>query len=130
MIEVNNPDIAHSIIQRDIELLPAARMLELEDLEDLLLMTVSPSNTDSHLYYLNHNGIHLYLVWIVIHDFYNLNGLPLVIFVRTDKEPARFIKYKPESGEFAFVEKIKEPSAAYIKILRIKQLPSCLNLAL
>jgi hypothetical protein len=130
MVEVNNSDLTHSIIQGDIEFLPSARLLELEDLEDLLLMTVSPTNTDPHLYYLNHNGIHFYLVWIVIHDFYNLNGLPLVIFVRTDKEPNRFIKYKPESGEFEFIEKIKEPSAAYIKILRIKQLPSCLDVAL
>ncbi|MFX1293563.1 MAG: hypothetical protein ACFFD2_01705 [Promethearchaeota archaeon] len=138
MVEVNNSEITHSIMSSDIEELsqakelkefPQAKMLELEDLEDLLQMTVSANNPDLHLYYLERNSEHLYLIWIVIHDFYNLNGLPLVIFVRTNKEPNRFIKYKPDSGKFNFVDKIEESSAAYIKILKIKQLPICLNLS-
>jgi len=137
MVEVKNAEIEQLITPPEIgelpeikksQELPSAKMLELEDLEDLLLMNVSANNPDPHLYHLESNGEHLYLVWIVIHDFYHLNGLPLVIFVRTDVEPNRFIKYRPDSGKFSLVDKVQESSAAYIKIIKIKRLPFCLDL--
>ncbi|MHA1651840.1 MAG: hypothetical protein ACTSYB_16735 [Candidatus Helarchaeota archaeon] len=128
MVEVNDPKIDQVIALPGLEELPQAEKLELAELDDLLQMVVSINNTDLSLYYLKKNGEHLYLVWIVIHDFYTLNGLPLVIFVRTDIEPNRFIKYRPDTGTIDFVDKIQESSAAYIKIIKIKQLPFCLDL--
>ena len=107
--------------------LPQARSIELEELEDLLQLTVS--NQDQTLYHLKRGEDHLYLIWIVIHDFYNLNGLPMVIFVRTAHPPTRFIKCRPDLGRMDFVDKIQESSAAYIRIIKIKELPFCLDLA-
>ncbi len=138
MVEVKNSELEQFITPPEIgELpetkipneLPSAKLLELEDLEDLLLMTVSQNNPDPHLYHIECNGKHMYLVWIIIHDYYQLNGLPLVIFVRTDNEPNRFIKYRPDSGKIEFTKRIEESSAAYVKIIKIKQLPFCLDVA-
>ncbi len=139
MVGIKNSEIEQSIMSSEImefpntkisNELPPAKMLELEDLEDLLLMTVSTDNPNPHLYHLECNGEHLYLVWIVIHDFYHLNGFPLVIFVRTEIAPNRFIKFRPDSGIFSFVDKVQESSSAYIKIIKIKRLPFCLDLAI
>ena len=129
MYEVKDSKVSDAMMPLEVGELPQARKMELEGLEDILKMMVSINNQDMTLHHLERNGEHLYLVWIVIHDFYNLNGLPLVIFVRTDKEPTRFIKFRPESGKICFVDKIEESSAAYIKIVKIKQLPFCLDLA-
>ena len=124
---VNKTKFEHPMIELDADELPQAKFLELVELEDLLqLITSNPEQT---LYHLERNGEHLYLVWIVIHDFYQLNGLPIVIFVRTNQEPTRFIKCRPDLGRIHFVDKIEESSAAYIKIIKIKQLPFCLDLA-
>ncbi len=128
-LEVGELPQTKNLLSLDINELPQAKKMELEDLEDLLQMIVSINNTDLSLYHLERNGKHIYLVWITLHDYYNLNGLPLVIFVRTTKKPARFIKYRPDLGEINFVEKVEEASAAYVKIVKIKQLPLCLDLA-
>lgn len=109
--------------------LPQAKAMELEELDDILQMMVSLSNHDLSLHHIERNGVHIYLVWIVIHDFYKLNGLPLIIYVQTNHEPTRFIKYKPDMGKIEFVDKIEESSAAYIKIIKVKHLPFCLDLA-
>jgi len=125
---VNKTKFDHPIIPLEVGELPQAKVLELEELEDLLQLITS--NQDQTLYHLERNGDHLYLIWIVIHDFYNLNGLPLVIFVRTDQEPTRFIKCRPDLGRIDFVDRVGEASAAYVKIIKIKQLPFCLDLTI
>ncbi|MHA1267388.1 MAG: hypothetical protein ACTSRS_19280 [Candidatus Helarchaeota archaeon] len=56
----------------------------------------------------------------VIHDYYNLNGLLLVTFMRINQELTRFIKYKPNLGTDVFMSKVAESSAAYIKKIKIK----------
>ncbi len=135
MVEVNKAEIGRPITSLDMddllengkEDIPRAKTMELAELEDLLQMVVSMSTTPE-VYHLKRNEEHIYLVWIVIHDFYHLNGLPLVIYARTEKEPTRFMKYRPDLGELAFVNKVAESSAAYIKIIKIKRLPFCLDL--
>ncbi|NVM55862.1 MAG: hypothetical protein HWN66_19335 [Candidatus Helarchaeota archaeon] len=124
---INKTKFEQPMIPLELGELPQAKFLELEELEDLLQLTTS--NQDHTLYHLGRDGDHFYLIWIVIHDFYNLNGLPIVIFVRTNQEPTRFIKYRPDLGKIAFVEKVQESSAAYIRLIKIKQLPFCLDLA-
>ena len=125
---VKKAKIGHSMPTLDVNELPQAKFLELEELEDLLQLITS--NTDQTVYHLERNGEHLYLIWIVIHDFYNLNGLPIVIFVRTNQAPTRFIKCRPDLGKIDFVNKVLEATAAYIKIIKIKELPFCLDLTL
>jgi hypothetical protein len=127
---LNNSKIEHTEMPLELGDLPQPKIIEVEDLEDLLQMAVSRSNGDLELYHLERNSEHLYFVWIVIHDFYSLNGLPLVIFVRKSEKPTRFIKFRPDLGTIHFVDKIEEASAAYIKIIKIKNLPFCLDLSL
>lgn len=119
--------VGHPTAPLDTSELPQAKFLELEELDDLIQLITS--NQDQTIYYLERNGEHLYLIWIVIHDFYYLNGLPIVIFVRTNHEPTRFIKCRPDLGKIDFVDTVQESSAGYIKIIKIKQLPFCLDLA-
>ena len=135
MVEVNKAEIGRPLAAIDVDEMfsnkevdiPQAKTMELEDLEDLLQMVVSMS-TAPEVYHIEREGEHSYLVWIVIHDYYKLNGLPLVIFVRTDLKPARFIKYRPSMGNLAFVSRVEESSSAYIKVIKIKRLPFCLDL--
>ena len=108
--------------------IPQVRVLEFEELEDLLQMIVSNTNEDMHVYHVERNEEHLYFNWIVLHDFYHFNGVPIVVVVRSDKPPTRFIRFRPDMGKIDFVNKVDEPSAAYIKILKVKQLPFCLDL--
>ena len=127
---IKSSKIGDEVAPLEVEEQPQAKMMELEDLDDLLQAIVSMDNHDLHVYHMKRGEEHLYLVWFVIHDFYTLNGLPLVIFVRLFQEPTRFIKYKPDSGKIEFVDKVEEPSAAYIKVIKVKQLPFCLDLTL
>ncbi|MHA1278022.1 MAG: hypothetical protein ACTSQI_01540 [Candidatus Helarchaeota archaeon] len=129
MAIIKNAKIEESLAKLSIDELPQAKSMELEELDDILKMLVSLDNHDLSLHHIERDSQHIYLVWIVIHDFYNLNGLPLIIFVRTPHEPTRFIKYKPSEGKTEFVDKVEESSAAYIKIIKIKELPFCLDLA-
>ncbi len=125
---VKKAKVGHSIAPLDVNELPQAKFLELVELGDLLQLITN--NQDQTIYHLERNGEHLYLVWIVIHDFYQLNGLPIVIFVRTEHEPTRFIKCRPDLGKIEFVNKVLESTAAYIRIIKIKQLPFCLDVTL
>ena len=129
MAIIKNSKIEELADSVKLEALPQAKSMELEELDDLLQMMVSLNNHDLSLHHIERNGQHIYLVWIVIHDFYSLNGLPLIIYVRTNHEPTRFIKYKPDRGITEFVDKVEESSAAYVKIIKVKQLPFCLDLA-
>lgn len=129
MFDVNNSKIEDSVMPLEARDLPQAQLLELVELEDLLQMIISNQNPDLAIYHIERGGDHLYLIWIVIHDFYSLNGLPLVIFVRTNQKPTRLIKFRPDLGRINFVEKVEESSAGYIKIVKIKQLPFCLELS-
>jgi len=107
--------------------IPQVRVLEFEELEDLLQMIVSNTNEDMHVYHVERNE-HLYFNWIVLHDFYHFNGVPIVVVAKSDKPPTRFIRFRPDLGKIDFVNKVDESSAAYIKILKVKQLPFCLDL--
>jgi hypothetical protein len=129
MAIIKNAKIGESLAGLNVDELPQAKSMELEELDDLLKMLVSLDNHDLSLHHIERNGQHIYLVWIVIHDFYNLNGLPLIIFVRTPHKPTRFIKYKPGEGKTEFVDKVEESSAAYVKLIKVKELPFCLDLA-
>jgi len=125
----NKQRIEQPILPMEAGDIPQVRILEFEELEDLLQMIVSNTNQDLHVYHLERNEEHLYFNWIVLHDFYQLNGVPIVVVVRVrDKPPTRFIRFRPDMGKIDFVNKVDESSAAYIKILKVKQLPFCLDL--
>jgi hypothetical protein len=126
---VNKSKVEQPMVSIEVGDIPQVRVLEFEELEDLLQMIVSNTNQDLQVYHLERNEEHLYFNWIVLHDFYTLNGLPLVVVARSNKEPARFIRFRPDLGKIDFVNKVDESSAAYIKVLKIKQLPFCLDLA-
>jgi hypothetical protein len=126
---VNKSKVEQPMVSVEVGDIPQVRVLEFEELEDLLQMIVSNTNQDLQVYHLERNEEHLYFNWIVLHDFYTLNGLPLVVVARSNKEPARFIRFRPDLGKIDFVNKVDESSAAYIKVLKIKQLPFCLDLA-
>ncbi|MHA1266191.1 MAG: hypothetical protein ACTSRS_13240 [Candidatus Helarchaeota archaeon] len=123
---VKKSKVNGSFMSFKVEEFPQARAMELKELEDLLQLIIS--NQDQTLYHLERSNEHIYLKWIVIHDFFELNGLPIVLFVRTNLPPTRFIKCRPDLGKIDFVDKIYESSAAYIKIIKIKQLPFCLDI--
>jgi len=125
---VNKSKVEQPMVSVEVGDIPQVRVLEFEELEDLLQMIVSNTNQDLQVYHLERNEEHLYFNWIVLHDFYTLNGLPLVVVARSNKEPARFIRFRPDLGKIDFVNKVDESSAAYIKVLKIKQLPFCLDL--
>jgi len=129
----NKQRIEQPILSMEAGDIPQVRVLEFEELEDLLQMIVSNTNEAMHVYHVERNpgflcGTHLYFNWIVLHDFYHFNGVPIVVVVRTDKPPTRFIRFRPDMGKIDFVNKVDESSAAYIKILKVKQLPFCLDL--
>ncbi|MDD1776701.1 MAG: hypothetical protein LUQ65_00925 [Candidatus Helarchaeota archaeon] len=125
----NKQRIEQPILSIEAGDIPQVRVLEFEELEDLLQMIVSNTNEAMHVYHVERNEEHLYFNWIVLHDFYHFNGVPIVVFVRVrDKAPTRFIRFRPDMGKIDFVNKVDEPSAAYIKILKVKQLPFCLDL--
>jgi hypothetical protein len=124
---VKKSKVESPVMEFQADNLPKAREMELADLEDLLQVMIA--NQDQTVYHLERDGEHIYLKWIVIHDFFTLNGLPIVIFARDTREPNRFIKCRPDLGKIDFVDKIQESSAAYIRVIKIKQLPFCLDLA-
>jgi len=127
---INKSKAEQPMVSLEVGDIPQVRVLEFEELEDLLQMIVSNTNQELQVYHLERNEEHFYFNWIVLHDFYALNGLPIVVVARFNKEPARFIRFRPDLGKFDFVNKVDESSAAYIKVLKIKQLPFCLDLAL
>ena len=125
----NKQRIEQPILSMEAGDIPQVRVLEFEELEDLLQMIVSNTNEAMHVYHVERNEEHLYFNWIVLHDFYQFNGIPIVVVVRVrDKPPTRFIRFRPDMGKIDFVNKVDESSAAYIKILKVKQLPFCLDL--
>jgi len=125
----NKQRIEQPILSMEAGDIPQVRVLEFEELEDLLQMIVSNENHDMHVYHVERNEEHLYFNWIVLHDFYHFNGVPIVVVVRVrDRPPTRFIRFRPDMGKIDFVNKVDESSAAYIKILKVKQLPFCLDL--
>jgi len=131
MDSINKSKVEQPMVSFEVGDIPQVRVLEFEELEDLLQMIVSNTNQDLHVYHLERGEEHLYFNWIVLHDYYTLNGVPIVVVARVrDKAPTRFIRFRPDLGKIDFVDKIDESSAAYIKILKVKQLPFCLDWAL
>lgn len=127
---INKSKVDQPMVPFEVGEIPQVRVLEFEELEDLLQMIVSNTNQDLQVYHLERNEEHLYFNWMILHDFYALNGLPIVVVARSDKAPARFIRFRPDLGRIDFVDKVDESSAAYIKVLKIRQLPFCLDLTL
>ena len=110
--------------------IPAAKKMELEGLEDLINLISSVMSNDFSLYHYKCKDLHIYFVYVVIHDFYNYRGIPLLIYAETDVKPNLYLKYRPDRNpQITMTNKVEEASAAYVKIIRVKKLPSCLGIS-
>ncbi|MHA1309311.1 MAG: hypothetical protein ACTSQO_00160 [Candidatus Helarchaeota archaeon] len=109
-------------------MIPRAKSMELEGLEDLINLISTVMVNNFSLYHYKQNDRHIYFVYVVIHDFYNFRGIPLLIYTFSDYEPDLFLKYQPNRNPIIkMTSKFEDANAVYIKIIKVKKLPQCLN---
>ncbi|MHA1269140.1 MAG: hypothetical protein ACTSPY_05075 [Candidatus Helarchaeota archaeon] len=107
-----------------------SQKMELEGLEDLINLISSVMSNDFSIYHYNLDEKHIYFVYVVIHDFYNLRGVPVLIYVKSDISPGLFLKYQTNRiPTIKMTNKFEDASAVYIKIIKVKSLPDCLEIS-
>ena len=110
--------------------IPQAEKMELESLDDMVNLICSIINNDYSMYYIKHNDAHIYFVYVVIHDYFNYRGIPVLIYTVSDISPKLYLKYQPiRQAGIKMTDKFEDANATYIKIIRVKKLPKCLDIS-
>lgn len=74
--------------------IPKAKRIRVHDLKDLLKILISNKMTlnPNEVYCIKYNGHYVYFVKSVL-TYYNIEGLPLVLYTETDLSPNEFLWY-------------------------------------
>ena len=124
----NNGPLISALNSSEI-VIPQAQKMELEGLEDLINLITSVSSNDCSLYHYSLDDTHIYFVYVIIHDFYTYRGIPVLIYTTSEIEPDLYLKYQPNHNhEITMTDKFLDASAIYIKIIKVKKLPECLEI--
>lgn len=101
--------------------------LKLQSLEDLvrLVVTWTLRQTPASVLYFKKNGKHYYASVTTLGGYYNLRGIPLILYVEDDKEPeGPFIAYTTDpEEEIKFMKSTTERMYKYIPIIRLTAPP-------
>jgi hypothetical protein len=106
-----------------------AEKIELESLNDLVTMVTDWNGQNvTSLYYKEKDGVHYYFTWIIIHDYYNYRGIPLLLFATSTETPKNYIIHDTKTASYKFDDIPQyDPRCFVIKIIRIKSVPSFLD---
>lgn len=118
------------IADTDFTRIRKAEQIEVETLNDLVSMVIDWNEQKvGSLYYMMLNGYDYYFTWIIIHDYYTLRGIPLIIYVRTkNAPPSKYILYNIKKEEITFSDRIQiDPGVLGLKIIKLKTIPSFLS---
>ncbi|MBD3226707.1 MAG: hypothetical protein GF329_00840 [Candidatus Lokiarchaeota archaeon] len=111
--------------------IPKAQKMELTDLKDLIHLITSVMGNDFSIYHYETEETNVYFVYVIIHDFYYLRGVPVLIFTQSDLAPDLYLKYQPNRNpSIEMTNRFENASASYIKIIKVKTLPECLDISL
>lgn len=108
-----------------------AEAFELESVDELIRLVVANSqHRGGHIYVGKHGDGWVYFVSHLVPNWFDLRGLPVTIFAKSEKEPTgSFVAYEYVNlggvGEsWKFVNSVGEnPQIAYVPIVRVKQIP-------
>ena len=110
--------------------IPQAEKMELVSIEDLINLISSVMSNEFSIYQYKSNSCHIYFIYVVIHDYYNYRGIPILIYCESDLEPDLYLKYQPSrTPAIKMTNKFEDANATYIKIIRVKELPKCLAIS-
>jgi hypothetical protein len=109
---------------------PDPEKMELEDLTDLINLITTTSANDFSLYHYKVNEDNIYFVYVIIHDFYDYRGVPVLVHTRTKIEPKLYLKYQPNKNpKYVMTDKLDtEINTCLIKIIKVKVMPKCLEI--
>lgn len=111
--------------------IPKAQRMELQGLEDLINLIISVMGNDFSIYHYATDETNVYFVYVIIHDFYYLRGIPVLIFTQSDLQPDLYLKYQPtRKPHIEMTDSFENASASYIKIIKVKSLPECLDISI
>jgi len=101
--------------------------LKLKSLDDLvrLVVTWTLRQTPASVLYFEKNGKHYYASITTLGGYYELRGIPLILYVEDDKEPkGTFIAYTTDpKEEIKFMNSTTERMYKYIPIIRLTTPP-------
>ncbi len=109
-----------------------SQRMELADLTELVrLVTANSQNRGGHIYTTKlENGKWMYFLTHIVPSWYDLEGLPITVYVETEIEPTgSFINYlysgdnSKESWEFVTIVG-QNSQSAYIPVVKLKSLPN------
>ncbi|MCH8906221.1 MAG: hypothetical protein IH840_03945 [Candidatus Heimdallarchaeota archaeon] len=108
-----------------------AQPFELDTLMDLIRLVISNSgNRSGYLYYGQHNDQPLFAVSHLVPSWYEMRGLPVTLFARTDTPPdENIIAYKfateTEEENWSYVKHVTtDPNTIYIPLIKVKEFPT------
>ncbi|MHA1231674.1 MAG: hypothetical protein ACTSPQ_13590 [Candidatus Helarchaeota archaeon] len=111
--------------------IPIPQKMELVDLEDLINLISSTFNENPSIYHCEIENFHVYFIYVVIHDYYHYRGIPLLIYAKSDLAPSLYLKYQiSREPNIKMTNKFEDANAFYIKIVRVKKLPDCMDISI
>ncbi len=108
--------------------------VELEDFKDFIRMIASTgrgfAEQAAHVLVYKDKEDYIYSTLTVLPAYYNLRGLPILIYVRTKEEPkGSFVKIRATpKEEVGFSSDISDTTYTYIPLIRVKKLPDFLKI--
>ncbi len=116
------------------EELKKAIPVELEDFKDFIRMIASSgrgfAEQSAHILVYKDGEDYIYSTLTVLPAYYNLRGLPILIYARTKEEPkGSFVKIKTTpKEEVGFSSDTTDTTYTYIPLIHVKKLPDFLKI--
>ena len=106
--------------------------IELQTLKDLIKLVISsvgPDRTAGYIGYYKENSRFIYFIFNTSIGYYELNALPIVVWVEENEQPkGSFVRYRTSpSEEIEFTEDASDPKWLNIPLVSFKKMPDFLR---